>query len=268
MGRSCRLEGDTVSDVGDLLCCNGGVGKALGGRAFDVFRSKRGDGGLSPGENGGVCTELSIDNRGRAESGLGVVRDDPLAELSWESFKLALAIGSSIVVLRELRGVLGVDLVIVRLRARPPPPAAGSVKSAGVTLPIESAQGLVFGVVGIASSVLLSRAFLLSLLRSLMPFVDGSRLALALKNVLATSECDEDGVAEFVISTGEKVNELPVLDESAIESVSCGAVSIHPAGVGGTGPKEVPNCGAGRILGRRAGFSECRRYLSEAPLAL
>ncbi len=91
------------------------------------------------------------------------------------------------VALRELRGVLGVDFVIVRLRLKAPPPI-GNVKSAGVILPMESAQGLVLGELASISSVVFSRVLLLSLLRSLMPLVGKSRLALVRKNVLATSE--------------------------------------------------------------------------------
>ncbi len=104
-----------------------------------------------------------------------------------ESLGLALGSWSSRVALRELRGVLGVDFVMVLLRLKPLPPA-GNVKSAGVTLPIESAQGLVLELVAFTSSERHSRALLLSLLRSLIPFADGSRVALARKNVLATSE--------------------------------------------------------------------------------
>lgn len=86
--------------------------------------------------------------------------------------------------------------------------------------------------------------------------------------MLATSECEDDGVAELVISAGEKVIELPVLVESVTESVSSPIVSIQPAGVGGTGPKDVPICGACRVLGRIAGVRRCLENLSDAPLAL
>jgi hypothetical protein len=77
-----------------------------------------------------------------------------------------------------------------------------------------------------------------------MPFADTSRLTLARKNVLATSECEDDGVAELVTSTGESVKEPPVPVDSVAESVAKQGVSIHPAGVGGTGPRDVPICGA------------------------
>lgn len=59
-----------------------------------------------------------------------------------------MAVGnwSSRVALRELLGVLGVDFVMVLLRLKPLP-ADDKVKSEGVTLSIESAQGLVLGLV-------------------------------------------------------------------------------------------------------------------------
>ena len=91
------------------------------------------------------------------------------------------------VALLALRGVLGVDFVIVLLRLNPFP-SLGSVRSAGVTLGIASVQGLVLGEYASVSSVFLSRALLLSILRSLMPFVDESLLALARKKVLVISE--------------------------------------------------------------------------------
>jgi hypothetical protein len=222
---------------------------------------------VSPGEKGGVWIDPPFDNGWSAESGLGVLRDEPVAEPNCKSLELALVSWSSMVALRELRGVLGVNFVIVLLRLKPLPPD-GSVKSAGVTLPIESVNGLVLGEYVSLSSALLSRALLLSLLRSLMPFIDESRLALARKNVLATSECDDDGVAELVISTGENVIELPVLVESVAESVSWPDVSIQPAGVGGTGPNEVPICGGSRALGRIPGAGICLENLSTAPVAL
>lgn len=86
--------------------------------------------------------------------------------------------------------------------------------------------------------------------------------------MFATSECDDDGVAEPIISTGEKVIELPVLDEPVTESVSRPTASIQPAGVGGTGPRAVPICGACRLLGRAAGVRSCLENLSETPHAL
>ena len=73
-----------------------------------------------------------------------------------------------------------------------------------------------------------------------MPFADGSLFVLARKNVLVISECDDDGVAQFDISTGENVIELPGRDELVAETFSRPIVSIQPAGVGGTGPNAVP----------------------------
>jgi hypothetical protein len=116
-----------------------------------------------------------------------VVREDALVELLGTSLDVALGSCSSSVALRELLGVLGVDFVMVLLRLRPLPPL-GSVKSAGITLPMASAQGLVLGLAASASSPGISRALLLSLLRSLIPFADGSRLALTRKNVFAISD--------------------------------------------------------------------------------
>lgn len=101
-----------------------------------------------------------------------------------------------------------------------------------------------------------------------MPLADRSRLAVARKKVLATSEWDDDGVAELVASTGEKANELPVLAESVAESVSWPGVSVQPAGVGGTGPKQVPVCGACRVFGRTAGGMKCLENVSDAPPTL
>jgi hypothetical protein len=115
------------------------------------------------------------------------VRADPLVELVGTSLNVALDACSSRVALRELLGVLGVDFVMVLLRLRPLPPL-GNVKSAGTTLPMASAQGLVLGLAASASSAGKSRALLLSLLRSLIPFAEGSRLALTRKNVFAISD--------------------------------------------------------------------------------
>lgn len=81
-----------------------------------------------------------------------MVREDPSVEFICESLELALGIWSSRVALRELLGVRGVDLVMVLLRFKPLP-VAGSVKSAGVTLPRESAQGLLLGLVALDLSV-------------------------------------------------------------------------------------------------------------------
>lgn len=58
--------------------------------------------------------------------------------------------------------------------------------------------------------------------------------------MLVVSERDDDGVAQFDISTGENVIELLGRDELVAESFSRPIVSIQPAGVGGTGPNAVP----------------------------
>jgi hypothetical protein len=196
-----------------------------------------------------------------------VVREDPVGQFVWESLDDALGSCSSRAALRELLGDLGVSFVMVLLRLRPLPPVR-SVKFAGMTLPIASAHGLVLGLAAFSSSTGFSRALLLSLLRSLMPLADRSRLAVARKKVLATSEWDDDGVAELVASTGERANELPVLAESVAESVSWPGVSVQPAGVGGTGPKQVPVCGACRVFGRTAGGRKRFENISDAPPAL
>lgn len=78
------------------------------------------------------------------------------------------------VALRELRGVLGADFVIVLLRLKALPPI-GSFKSAGVILLMDSARGFMLGELASILSVMISRVLLLSLLRSLMPLVDESR---------------------------------------------------------------------------------------------
>jgi hypothetical protein len=187
MGLICRFEGGIIRDIGDLDCCRGGVGNAFGGIPLDVLGINRGEGRLPPGEKGGVWIELSAEICGRPESGLGVVREDPGVECMCESFEVALGNWSSRVALSELLGVLGVDFVIVLLRLRTLP-TAGSVKSAGVTLPTASTHRLALGLVAFPSSVWRSRALLLSLLRSLIPLDDESRLPLARKNVFATSE--------------------------------------------------------------------------------
>lgn len=113
-----------------------------------------------------------------------------------------------------------------------------------------------------------SRALLLSLLRSLIPFADKSRVPLARKKVSAASEWVDDGVAELVISTGEKVKELPVLMVSVTESVSGPDASTQPAGVGGTGPNEVPIWGGCRPFGRIACPDICLGNMSTLALAL
>lgn len=58
--------------------------------------------------------------------------------------------------------------------------------------------------------------------------------------MLVVSERDDDGVAQFDISTGENVIELLGRDELVAESFSRPIASIQPAGVGGTGPNGVP----------------------------
>lgn len=95
-----------------------------------------------------------------------------------------------------------------------------------------------------------------------------SRFPWGAKKVLATSERGDDGVAELMISTGESVIEFLVLAESVAESVSWPMLSIHPAGVGGTGPKLVLICSACRVLGRIAVVGMCLGNLSIVPLAL
>ena len=62
--------------------------------------------------------------------------------------------------------------------------------------------------------------------------------------------------------------EPPVPVESVAESISWREVTIQPAGVGGTGPSEVPICGGSRVLGRIPGPGTCLEDLSIAPVAL
>ena len=67
------------------------------------------------------------------------------------------------------------------------------------------------------------------------------------------------------MSTGEKVKEPAVKVESVTDSPSVRLESNQPAGVGGTGPKAVPSCGA---CLRMPGATICLVNLSEAPPAL
>lgn len=141
IGRTYWATGDAPIDACGRVCCNGGVG--------DLLRCTRGSVPDESPDRG--C--LSLDGQDRVSKGLVAdpcVLSDPSRCFSRAGIGATLPLigsgiqvgdWSSVVALRALRGVRGVDLVIVLLRVRPPVAPVGMVRSDGV-FDIELAHGL------------------------------------------------------------------------------------------------------------------------------
>jgi hypothetical protein len=142
---------------------------------------------------------------------------------------------------------------------------------------IASAHGLLLIDKALISSDASVRVFRLALRRSLSPPADSRRAALRKSPLLEELACGLETtsnapVATPTLFTGFAFPERFVV--SMYKPVPCllgdGAAcsSTQSAGVGGTGPSEVPNAGACLIDGRGAESAECLAVISLVPLAL
>ena len=246
-----------------LLGCKGGVGKALGGSPGETNSCAVGELGSAPGEKGGVWVKLPIDKR----SGLSPARGVERVELwvgcpadSWPNLGVTLSPPDT------LPDVWLGEEAFCLARSR----LVGFTARA-------SAHGLLLMDKALISSDVSVKVFRLALRRSLIPPADGSRRAALRKSPLPGTVFVWGGMIDELFIALSSFARVGLLERFCVsmckldpgllgEGPRCS--STQPAGVGGTGPSNVPSCGGCRAFGRGAGSSNCLRFCSPTLLAL